>query len=105
MTTATPCRKEPDTMSGPQYDPQSTDSMFARILANQETDHLEREAFRSEMREMLAAHGKRINLLELFAANLKGKIAVFSTLAGALAGAVIEWAKNHFGGGGGGSTH
>ena len=92
-------------MSGPQYDPNSTDSMFAKILANQETDHFEREAFRSEMREMLAAHGKRISLLELFAANLRGKIAIFGTLAGALAGAVIEWAKVHLGGGSGGSTH
>ncbi len=88
-------------MSGPQFDPQSTDAMFAQILANQESDRRERAEFRAEMRETLTNHGKRIGAMELFAANLKGKIAVFGTLAGALSGAVMEWLKSQFGGGGG----
>ncbi len=88
-------------MSGNQFDPQSTDAMFAQILANQKRDREDRAEFRDEMRQMLESHGRRIGSLERFRDTLRGKIAVFSALAGALAGAVIEWLKNQFGGGGG----
>ncbi len=86
-------------MSGNQFDPQSTDAMFAKILANQERDHADREAFREEMRETLAAHGKRIGVLELFVSNLSGKIAVFGAVAGVVSGAIFDFIKDKFSGG------
>lgn len=84
-----------------EFNPQSTDAMFATILANQERDRAERADFRAEMRETLQTHSRRIGYLERFTSNLRGKVAVVSSIAGGIGAALLAWGKDLLGIGGG----
>lgn len=84
---------------GDDFNPRSTDAMFAEILANMKRDHDERAAFRADMKETLRLHGERIGALESFRTSLKAKVATVSAGVGLATTAAIEFAKVKFGGG------
>ncbi len=93
-----------------KYDPQSHDAVLSRILANQENAaeqariaaenmEIQMRELRHETRSGFAEVSNRVGALELFRANLKGKVAAISSVVGLLAAAIGEWIKAHIGGG------
>jgi hypothetical protein len=91
-------------MSNGQFDPSSNDATFAKILANQENHAAMLREMRDETRAGFEQLHGRVSGLETFRANLKGKIAIFSTLAGGASAAVWEWFKSSLGNGGNGHS-
>lgn len=90
---------------GEDFNPRSTDAMFAEILANMKRDSEEREAFRAEMKETLRLHSEQIGSLQAFSTALKAKVAVISGGIGVAGSVAAEWLKSHLMGGGGNSGH
>ena len=65
------------------FNPRSTDAMFAEILANQKRDREERAEFRAEVKESLRVYGHRITALETFKTSLKAKVTIISAAVAA----------------------
>ena len=85
-----------------QFDPNSHDATFARILANQEeaarqarisAENLEIQIreHRAETQHCFEAIGHRVGRLESFRDTLKGKLAVVAAVGGSLAAGVVEF--------------
>jgi hypothetical protein len=97
-------------MSGDKYDANSHDAVLSRILANQEhaaeQARVASETMEQQIRELrgetqagFARLDGRVGALEIFRANLKGKVAVISSLVGLGGAGLGEWLKAKFGGG------
>ena len=82
------------------FNPRSTDAMFAQILANQKSDRDDRDEFRKEIRETLDAHNKRVGSLERWRDNIRGRLAIVSAAIALLATGAMDWVKAHFSSGG-----
>lgn len=81
------------------FNPRSTDAMFAEILANQKRDREERAEFRAEVKESLRLYGHRITALETFKTSLKAKVAIISAAVAAVGSMVVDVVKDRLGGG------
>ena len=94
-------------MSGDQYDPNSHDAVFSRILANQEeaarqaritSENLEIQIreHRAETASCFEKLTEDVSSLKQFRANLKGKVAVISGGIALFGSAIAEWLKDKF---------
>ena len=89
-------------MSGNQFDPNSHDAVFSRILANQEeaarqarisAENLEIQIreHRAETSHCFAELTKDVSALKSFRDTLKGKLAVVAAIGGSLAAGIVEF--------------
>jgi hypothetical protein len=78
------------------FNPRSTDAMFAEILANQKRDREERAEFRAEVKESLRLYGHRITALETFKTSLKAKVAIISAAVAAIGSMAVDAIKDRF---------